>query len=264
MIHETAVIMAGAKLGTDVEIGPFCVVGKDVVLGDRVRLISHVVIEGKTEIGDDTIIYSFAVVGSKGQDLKFQDDESMTGTTIGKRCKIREYATINSGTPASPHGTVVGDDCQIMINAHIAHDCQLGNNIVLSNIVQIAGHVEIEDNVIVSGGSMVHQFCRIGRNAFIGGMTGIGTDVLPYSIFEGPRGIYRTINRTGLIRHGFTHEDMHAIHTVYSAMFSKADDGTVAAERLKKARKEIGDNKYGLDALDFIENRSKRGISGNH
>lgn len=257
MIHPTAVIHDGAKLGADCKIGPFCIVGKDVVLGDRVELMSNVVIDGKTSVGDDTIVYPFAVLGVLSQDLKWQDEAAMTGLRIGKRCRIREYATIHSGTPASD-GTVIGDDCQIMVNAHVGHDCKVGNGVVMSNLVQVAGHVEVEDFAILSGGVMVLQFARIGRNAFIGGMTGIGNDVLPYAIYEGRRGVYRTINRVGLMRHGFTNEDIHAIHLVYSAVF-KGSDGTVA-ERLAKVRKEVKNNKYAMDAIDFIENRSKRGI----
>ena len=259
MIHPTAIIHPGAKLGADVKIGPYCIVGPDVVLGDRVELISHVVIENKTSVGDDTVIYPFAAIGALSQDLKFQEHDTMTGLRIGKRNKIREYATVHSGTPASS-GTEIGDDCQIMVNAHVGHDCKLGNNIVLSNLVQLAGHVEIEDFATVSGGSLVHQFCRIGRNAFIGGMTGIGTDVPPYSIFNGQPGVYRTINKTGLLRHGFTNDDLHAIHSVYAAVFENREDSTPVAERLKKVRKIVGDNKYANDAIDFIENRSKRGV----
>ena len=130
----------------------------------------------------------------------------------------------------------------------------------MSNLVQVAGHVEIEDFVILSGGSMVLQFVRIGRNAFIAGMSGVGNDVLPYAIYEGMggRAVYRTINRVGLMRHGFTNEDMHAIHSVYSAVFRETD-GTVE-ERLNRVRREVKNNKYAMDAIDFIENRSKRGI----
>lgn len=261
MIHSSAVVSPRAKLGADVEIGPYCTIGDDVVLGDRVRLISHVVLEGKTEIGDDTIVYPFVALGGLSQDLKFQSEDTMTGLKIGKRCKIREYVTIHSGTPAST-GTVIGDDCQIMVNAHVGHDCKLGNGIVLSNLVQLAGHVEVEDFAIISAGSMVHQFCRVGRNAFIGGMSGAGIDVLPYSIYDGRPAVYRTINRVGLTRHGFTNEDMHAIHKVYAAVFR--DDGSSVADRIKRVRKEVGNNKYALDAIDFIENRSKRGINSAH
>ncbi|MCL2749331.1 MAG: acyl-ACP--UDP-N-acetylglucosamine O-acyltransferase [Alphaproteobacteria bacterium] len=259
-IHPSSIVSPSAKLGKDVKIGPFCTIGPDVVLGDRVELISNVVIAGKTEIGDDTLIYPFSSIGAMGQDLKFQEADTMTGLRVGKRCKIREYATIQQGTPAST-GTEIGDDCQIQVSVHVAHDCKLGNGIVLSNLVQLAGHVEVEDNAIVSAGSMVHQFCRIGRNAFIGGMTGIGMDVLPYSIFEGRPGVYRTINKTGLMRHGFTTEDIHAIHAVYSAFFAKSDDDSTAADRLKNVRKEVKNNKYAMDAIDFIENRSNRGVS---
>ena len=128
-IHPTAIIHEGAKLGTDCKIGPYCIVGANVVLGDRVELISHVVIDGKTTIGDDSIVYPFAVLGVMSQDLKWQDESTMTGLRIGKRCKIREYVTIHSGTPASD-GTVIGDDCQIMVNAHVGHDCKIGNSVV--------------------------------------------------------------------------------------------------------------------------------------
>ena len=257
-IDKTAIIHKGAVIGEDCVIGPYCIVGPRVRLGARVKLISHVCIDNDTEIGDDTIIYPFAALGIKSQDLKYQDDESMTGLRIGKRNRIREYVTIHSGTPASS-GTEIGNDCQIMVNAHIGHDCKLGNGIVLSNLVQIAGHVEIEDNAIISALSAVHQFCHVGRNAFLGGMSGAGTDILPYSIFDGRPATYKTINRVGLTRCGFTNEDLHAIHTVYTAFFDKSSD-TTASDRLKKVRKEVGDNKYALDAIDFIENRSSRNV----
>ena len=258
MIHSTAVIHDGAVLGTDCKIGPFCIIGPDVVLGDRVELMSHVVVGGKTTIGDDSVVYPFAVLGVMSQDLKWQEESAMTGLRIGKRCRLREYVTIHSGTPAS-NGTEIGDDCQIMVNAHVGHDCKVGNGIVMSNLVQIAGHVEIEDNAIISAGSMIHQFVRVGRNAFIGGMSGVGNDVLPYAIYDGPRAVYRTINRVGLMRHGFTNEDMHAIHAVYSAVFNNNSADTVA-DVLARVRKDVKNNKYAMDAIDFIENRSKRGI----
>lgn len=262
MIHPTAVIHDGAVIGTDCKIGPFCIIGPDVVIGDRVELMSHVVIGGKTSIGDDSIVYPFAVLGVMSQDLKWQEESTMTGLTIGKRCRIREYVTIHSGTPAS-EGTVIGNDCQIMVNAHVGHDCQVGNGVVMSNLVQLAGHVEVEDNVIISAGCMVLQFVRIGRNAFIAGMSGLANDVVPYAIYDGqPRAVYRTINRIGLQRAGFTDEDIQAIHTVYSAVFAKNQEDSVA-DRLKKVRKEVKNNKYAMDAIDFVENRSKRGLTPN-
>jgi UDP-N-acetylglucosamine acyltransferase len=224
-------------------------------------LVANVIVDGPTEIGDDTIVYAFAVIGSKGQDLKYQGDDDITGVKIGKRNRIREYATIQQGTPAS-HGTVVGDDCQIMINAHVAHDVQMGNDIILSNLVQLAGHVEVEDHAIISGASVVHQFCRIGKYAFIGGMTGVTVDIVPYCIAAGAPAKYQTINRVGLTRHGLTPEDIHAIHDVYSVAFAHNSDEPLE-KRLKDVRKKIGSNPYALDALDFIENRSTRGINVN-
>ncbi|MDR1071588.1 MAG: acyl-ACP--UDP-N-acetylglucosamine O-acyltransferase [Rickettsiales bacterium] len=258
MIDKTAVIEEGAALGRDVKIGPYCVVGKNVRLGDRVELVSHVVVDGKTSVGDDAVVYPFAAIGVKGQDLKFQDDSEMTGVEIGKRCKIREYATIQSGTPASK-GTKIGDDCQIMVNAHIAHDCQLGNNIVLSNLVQLAGHVEIEDFAIISAMSAVHQFCHVGCYAFLGAMSGTPVDIPPYVIYEGLPARYRTINKVGLARHGFTNDDMHAIHMVYSSILGN-EPGELA-DKIAKLRKQVKDNQHAMNALDFIENRSGRGIT---
>ena len=259
VIDPSAVIKPGAVIGKDCKIGPFCIVGPNVVLGDRVELVSNVIIDGKTSIGDDSIVYPFAVLGVMSQDLKWQDESAMTGLRIGKRCKIRENVTIHSGTPASD-GTEIGDDCQIMVNAHVGHDCKIGNNVVLSNGVQVAGHVEVEDYAILSGGVMVLQFVRIGRNAFIAGMSGVGNDILPYAIYEGKRAVYRTINRVGLMRHGFTNEDMQAIHTVYCSVFGCDAEQDSVTERLNKIRKEVKNNKYAMDAIDFIENRSKRGI----
>lgn len=260
MIHSSAVIHPNAQIGQDVEIGPFCVVGDNVKLGDRVILKSNVVVEGPCEIGDDTIIYPFSAVGTKGQDLKFQADDSITGVTIGKRNKIREHVTIQQGTPAST-GTRIGDDCQIMVGAHVAHDCVLGNHIVLSNHAQIAGHVEIEDFAIISAMSAVHQFCRIGKYAFLGAMSGTVNDVLPYAITEGRPAVYKTINRVGLTRHGISNEDMHAIYSVYQALFDKSDDKSSAEARLKDIRKKVKSSPYALDALDFIENKSHRGAT---
>ena len=276
MIDKTATIEDGAVIGKDVKIGPYCTVGKDVKLGDRVELVSHVAITGKTEIGEDTIVYPFAAIGQKSQDLKFQDDSDMMGVIIGKRCRIREYVTIQSGTPAgrgvvsgmfgvkdveksNAMGTIIGDDCQIMVNAHVAHDCQLGNNIVLSNLVQLAGHVEIEDHAIISAMSAVHQFCHIGAYAFLGAMSGTAADIPPYVIYEGLPAQYRTINRVGLARHGFGPEDIQAIYAVYTAVFGTCE-GSVS-ERLEKITKDVGENRYAKNAIDFILHRADRGIT---
>jgi len=279
MIHSTAIIEEGAVVGNDIEVGPFCVIGKNVKLGDRVKLVSHVVIDGDTVIGDDTVIYPFASVGIKSQDLKFQEDDQMTGVRIGKRCKIREYVTIHQGTPASrgtvstmhghvalkqdsstPLGTIIGNDCQVMVNAHIAHDCVLGNNVVLSNLVQLAGHVEVGDFAIISAGSAVHQFCTIGESAFLGALSATAVDIPPYVIYEGMPARYRTINKLGLTRRGFTPEDMQAVHLVYSEILN-GDPSIELGVKISKLRKKLKDNQYAMNALDFIEKRSGRGIT---
>ncbi len=259
LIHETAIVSPKAKIGNDVKIGPWCIIGDDVELADRVNLISNVMIDGKTFIDEDTIVYPFAVIGVMSQDLKFQDSESMTGVRIGKRNRIREYVTIHSGTPASK-GTKIGDDNQIMVNAHVAHDCILGNHIILSNLVQLAGHVEVEDYAIVSGMTAVHQFCKIGKHCIIGGCSGVGNDILPYSISAGNVARYHSINRVGLTRRGFTNEDIHAIYKVYTTVFDKKREDAIS-ERLKELKHTVGKNQYAMDAIDFIENRSTRGVT---
>ena len=262
LIDSSATIKPGAVIGNDCKIGPSCIVGSDVVLGDGVELKSHVVISGKTSIGDASVIYPFAVLGEMAQDLKWQDESAMTGLRIGKRCKIREYVTIHSGTPASD-GTEIGDDCQIMVNAHVGHDCKIGNHVVLSNLVQIAGHVEIEDYATLSGGVMVSQHIRIGRNAFVAGMSGVTRDVVPYSIYDecSPHAFYKTVNLVGLVRNGFSDEDICAINKVYRAVFGiKVDKSLSLAKRLESIYNEVKNNKYAIDAIDFIKNRSPNGI----
>ncbi len=253
LIDSSAIVKPGAVIGNDCKIGPFCIVGPDVVLGARVELASNVVIDGKTSIGDDSIVYPFAVLGVMSQDLKWQDESAMTGLRIGKRCKIREYVTIHSGTPASD-GTEIGDDCQIMVNAHVGHDCKIGNSVVMSNLVQVAGHVVVEDYAILSGGVMVVQSVRIGRNAFIAGMSGVVGDVLPYAIYDGRHSTYKTINLVGLMRHGFTDEDIREISKVYKSILHD-DNSSSFAEKLNKIRGKVN-NKYAMDIIDFIENRS--------
>ena len=262
LVDHSAIVKPGAVIGKDCKIGPFCIVGPNVVLGDGCELKSHVVIEGKTSIGDDSIVYPFAVLGEMSQDLKWQNESAMTGLRIGKRCKIREYVTIHSGTPASD-GTEIGDDCQIMVNAHVGHDCKIGNHVVLSNGVQVAGHVVIEDYARLSGGVMVSQFVRIGRNAFIAGMSGIVTDVVPYSIYDecSPHAFYRTVNLIGLEREGFSGEDIRAISKVFRSVFERnVCFGLSLKERLNKIRENFKNNKYAMDVIDFIENRSRMGV----
>ena len=206
-VHPSAVIDAGATLGKDVAIGPFCHVGGDVVLGDNVELLSHVAVAGHTSIGARTRIFPFASIGHEPQDLKFHGEESVL--IIGADCLIREGVTMNPGTEAGGLETVVGHRCVFLANSHVAHDCRLGDNVILSNNVMLAGHTRIGDFVILGGGSAVHQFVRIGSHAFVGGLAGVENDVIPYGMALGNRAYLAGLNLVGLKRRGFAREAIH-------------------------------------------------------
>ena len=185
MLSDKAIIDKNCKLESSVEVGPFSIIGKEVKIGNNVKILSHVVIDGDTSISDECEIYSFASIGSAPQDLKFKGEK--TKLIIGKKNKIREYVTINPGTNHGGGVTKIGNNCLFMISSHIAHDCKIGNNVIIANNVAIAGHVEIDDNVIIGGNSAVQQFTRIGKFAMIGGMTGVEKDVIPYGLVTGNR-----------------------------------------------------------------------------
>ena len=185
MIHKSSIIDTKAKLGKNVKIGPFCFVGPKVSLDDHVELISNVHIDGNTTIGKGTKIYPFASIGTDPQDLKFKGEEN--SLVVGENNVIREYVTINPGTAGGGSKTVVGNNCLFMISSHIAHDCKIGNNVVIANNVPLGGHVTIEDSVVIGGNSAVQQFTRIGRLAMIGGMTGVLKDVIPFGLSFGNR-----------------------------------------------------------------------------
>lgn len=200
LIHPSAVIAPGAEIGQGVHIGPFCVVGARARLGDRVALKSHVVIEGDTAIGEDTVVYPFASIGHDPQDLKF--DGEHTRLEIGARNRIREYVTMQPGTKGGGGLTRVGDDGLFMANCHVAHDCRIGNNVILVNSVAVAGHCIVEDEVIVGGLSGIHQFVRLGRGAMIGALSMVTADVVPYGLVQGPRAHLDGLNLVGLKRRG--------------------------------------------------------------
>ncbi|MDR1071848.1 MAG: acyl-ACP--UDP-N-acetylglucosamine O-acyltransferase, partial [Rickettsiales bacterium] len=249
-------------IGKNVKIGPFCIIDctdGPVKLGDNVSLGFRVLISGPCEIGGDTVITGAADIGHLGMDFKHQSKDGMTGVKIGERNIIRENATIHQGMPASPAGTVIGNDCMIMVNTHITHDCNLGSHIRIANAAHLAGHVIVEDYAIISGMLGIQQFCRIGKYSMTGMQSKITTDILPYSINDGVPSIYRGLNRIGLNRHGFSRESQRSIRIVYDAYFGKKDDDFSArSERLAAIKDKIQDP-YALDALDFVENRSKCG-----
>lgn len=253
-IHPTAVIDPNATLGKDVQIGPYCVVGAHVTLGDGVQLMSHVVVEGRTTIGEGTRVFPFASLGHIPQDLKFKGEPSTL--SIGKRNQIREHVTMNPGTEGGGMETVVGDDCLFMMGAHVAHDCHVGNRVVLANNATLAGHVTVGDNVVIGGLSAIHQFVRIGRNAMIGGMSGIEGDVIPYGMAFGERAALTGLNIVGLKRRGFDREQIHTLRGVFREIF-EGKEGTFS-ERVEAAKKEHGAIEVVADIIDFITGDTSR------
>jgi len=254
-IHSSAVIHPGARLGAGVVIGPFCTIGPDVELGAGAELISHVALAGHTRIGDGTRIFPFASIGHQPQDLKYKGEPSRL--EIGKRNIIREGVTINPGTEGGGMLTSMGDDCLLMTGAHVAHDCHLGNHVIMANNATLAGHIHVGDFAFVGGLAAVHQFCRIGRHAMIGGMSGVEQDVIPYGMVLGNRAHLSGLNLVGLKRRGFDREEIHKLRAAYRMLF--ADEGTLAERIEDVAQLFVG---VGLvqEVVDFTRNASSRGI----
>ncbi|PIE15265.1 MAG: acyl-[acyl-carrier-protein]--UDP-N-acetylglucosamine O-acyltransferase [Rhodobacterales bacterium] len=251
-IHASAVLEEGCQIGPDCVIGPFCTVGAEVALAARVHLKSHVVVTGQTEIGEDTEIFPFACIGEIPQDLKFKGEK--TRLIIGKRCRIREGATLNTGTSGGGGLTRIGDDCLLMTGAHVAHDAIVGNNVIMANQVAVAGHCVIEDQVIIGGLSGIHQFVRIGRGAIIGAVTMVTNDVIPYGLVQSTRGELDGLNLIGLKRRGVARSDITALRAAYQALAQ--GDGTFQ-ERAQRLAKEA-ESDYVLDIVEFILGSSDR------
>ena len=216
LIHPSAIIEAGAQIGQGVRIGPFCVVGPKVTLADGVELKSHVVIAGDTSVGEGTVIFPFASIGQDPQDLKFKGEH--TRLEIGARNRIREYVTMNPGTEGGGGVTRVGDDGLFMANCHVAHDCQIGNRVVLVNSVAVAGHCVLGDDVIVGGLSGIHQFVRIGRGAMIGALSMVTADVIPHGLVQGPRAHLDGLNLVGLKRRGASRAEIAELREVLARL----------------------------------------------
>ena len=254
-IHPTAIIDPKAQIGQDVFIGPFCTVGANVKLGDRVRLVSHVVVDGHTSIGADTTVYPFAALGLPPQDLKFKGETSRL--EIGEKNQIREYVTMHPGTEGGGMVTRVGNNSLFMVGAHVAHDCQVGNHVVLANNATLAGHVSVGDFVIIGGLSAVHQFVRIGSYAIIGGMSGTERDVIPFGLVKGDRPRLAGLNLVGLERRGFSREDVRALRSAYRMLF--ANEGTFS-ERLEETAVHYKDQPQVSQIVEFIRAMSDRSI----
>ena len=253
-IHETAIVSAAADIGENCHVGPFCTVGPDVRLGSGVRLESHVVIDGKTSVGDETQVFPFASIGLAPQDLKYAGEP--TATEIGNRNHVREFVTIHRGTAGGGGLTRIGDDNLFMAQAHVAHDCQIGNNVIMANAATLAGHVEIADRANVGAYSGVHQFCRVGLEAFVGGYSVVVKDAPPFAIIQGNHAKCYGLNKVGLKRRGYTKETIEKLHHAYHLLLTAKLNTTQAVERIKA---EITDCKEVDILIAFIE-ASKRGI----
>jgi len=254
-IHPSAIVEPGVKLGAGVEVGPFCHVGANVELGDGVRLMSHVVVGGHTRIGAGTKVFPFAVLGMPPQHLKYHGEPSRL--IIGRNCQIREHVTMHPGTEVGTMETLVGDECLFMVGVHIAHDCRVGNKVVMANNVLLGGHVEVGDFANFGGGAAVHQYVRIGRHAMIGGLSGVENDVIPYGSVMGDRGRLSGLNIIGLKRRGFSREDIHTLRNAYRLLF--AQEGNMA-ERVSDVSELFRDNAPVLDIIEFIRADSSRSI----
>lgn len=252
LVHPSAFVEEGATIGPDCFIGPFALIGAEVTLARGVTVKSHAVVTGWTEIGEDTTIFPFACVGEVPQDLKFNGER--TRLIVGARCKIREGATLNTGTAGGGGITRIGDDCLLMTGAHIGHDAQLGNRIVLANQVAIAGHCHIGDDVIIGGLSGIHQWVRIGRGAIIGAVTMVTNDVLPYGLVQGPRGVLDGLNLVGLKRRGVERSDISAMRAAYQALAQGEGSFLDRARRLA----EETDSDYVREMTDFILSATDR------
>ncbi len=253
-IHESAIVSQSAQIGADCHIGAFSVVGAKVILADRVSLESHVVLDGETSVGEDTKIFPFVSIGLAPQDLKYAGEP--TRTEIGARNHIREFVTIHRGTAGGGGLTRIGDDNLLMAQAHVAHDCQIGNNVIMANAATLAGHVRIDDGANVGAYSGVHQFCRIGREAFVGGYSVVVKDALPFAVIQGNHAKCYGLNRVGMKRRGYLRETIknlnHAFHLLLTSKLN-------TEQALQKIKEDINDCREVDLLIDFIET-SKRGV----
>ena len=254
-IHPTAIIEAGAGIAADVTIGPYCYVAAEVELGDGVALLSHVVVAGRTRVGAGTRIFPFASIGHQPQDLKYKGEASTL--VIGRNNIIREYVTMNPGTGGGGMITRVGDDGLFMIGAHVAHDCKIGNHVVMANNATLGGHVTVGDYAILGGLAAVHQFVRVGRHAMIGGMSGVENDVIPYGSVMGDRARLCGINVIGCKRRGFSRDEIHDLRAAYRLLF--AQEGTMS-ERLEDVVEMFEANETVMEIIDFIRTDSTRPV----
>jgi len=254
MIHKTSIIDSKAKIADNVEIGPYCVIGPNVEIQNYTTIHSHVNISGKTIIGKNNKIYPFSSIGNHPQDLKYNNE--VTDLIIGDDNTIREYVTINPGTVGGGGKTTIGNKCLFMISSHVAHDCMVGNNVIIANNVPLGGHAIIEDNVVIGGNSAVQQFTRIGKMAMIGGMTGVLHDVIPYGLSTGNRNSLQGLNLIGLRRAKFENKDILGLSEAYKNIFATKN----LSENISKLNKSFQENPLVKNVIEFIRKDKKRSI----
>lgn len=253
MIHKTAIINTHAEIDNDVTIGPYCIIGEKVRIRKGTALVGHIVIDGKTDIGENCTVSAFASIGSPPQDTTYRDEE--TEVVIGNNNIIKEYVTINRGTPSGGGLTQIGENNFVMAYAHIAHDCKVGNHVIMANCATLAGHVHVDDHATLAGLCAVHQFCRIGKFSFISGITGVPKDVPPFMIAAGSRAKLYGLNVVGLERRGFTREDISQLKKAYRILFRSS---LPLSTSLRVIQEELS-GPYIDELTDFIQS-SKRGI----
>jgi UDP-N-acetylglucosamine acyltransferase len=254
MIHKTALIDSNAKISKNVSIGPYSIIGPNVEIGEGTVIQAHVNITGNTIIGAHNKIYPFASIGNDPQDLKFKGEE--TQLEIGNNNKIREYVTINPGTKGGGKKTKIGNNCLFMVSSHIAHDCTVGDNVILANNVPLGGHAHVDDNAIIGGNSAVQQFTRVGRFAMIGGMCGVVRDVIPYGIAHGNRSILQGLNLIGLRRKNILNKEILSLSEAYKIIFKNEN----LTENLRNLSNDFRKNELVLEVVNFIERDKKRPI----
>jgi UDP-N-acetylglucosamine acyltransferase len=253
-IHSTAVISPGAQIGDGCVIGPYAVIGPEVVLGNGVHIDGHCVIDGLTRIGDDVHLFPFVSIGLPPQDLKFAGEQSET--EIGRGTRVREFVTIHRGTTGGGGITRIGNDCFIMAQAHVAHDCLIGDGVIMANAATLAGHVSVADGANIGAYSGVHQFCRVGREAYIGGYSVVVKDALPFALTVGNHARCYGLNKVGMRRRGYTRETLASLHHAFHLLLSAKLNTTQAVERI---RVEIGGSPEVDELVQFVES-SERGV----
>jgi UDP-N-acetylglucosamine acyltransferase len=252
-IHSTAIIGKKVELEKNVEIGAYCVLTGEIKISEGTILKSHVVIEGDVVIGKNNVIFPFAAIGQRPQDLKFKGEKSKI--IIGDNNHIREHVTIHPGTADGAMVTKVGSNCLLMVGVHIAHDCVVGDNVILANNATLAGHVTVDDHAVIGGLSAIHQFARIGRGAMIGGMSGVEHDVIPYGLVMGERASLAGLNIVGMKRRNISRDDIHALRNFFKKLFAEKDNAFTS--RVEKLAKEFPSQTV-QEVAEFVKKESSR------